>query len=582
MEKWLIKSSKSNIYELGKTQNEKIIYRIIANRGINTEEELATFLDPDLSKMYPAELMKDMVKATEILLEAIDNESRIRIVGDYDVDGIMSTYILYRFIKGENFNTDYKIPHRIDDGYGINKNIVDDAIKDGINLIITVDNGISAIEPILYANENGIKVIVLDHHEPKIDIETDTETLPNADAIVDHKCRECGYPFKGLCGAAIAYKFIELTAEVLGYDESEIIREYLEFAAIATICDVMDLVDENRIIVANGLKLLNNTSNLGLKTLINESGLADKKLDPYHIGFIIGPTFNASGRLDSAYKGVELLLTDNFSNAQNLARELRVLNQQRTEMTIEGLKLYLKDIEANRYSEDKVIVSFQSGVHESIAGIIAGRVKEKYNRPTIILTESKKGAKGSGRSIEEYNMVEGVSLEKDLLNSFGGHKMACGVSLDIDKIKDFRDGLNNKANLVDEDFQKKVFIDLVLPINYINTHFIEELDIIGPFGNKNPRPVFGDRDVTLSNFKILGKNQNVLRMTVSKDGFSIEGIMFDIEKINEELARNNISLSSVIASNGFLNADIVYQATINEWNGNITAKLNITSVKISR
>lgn len=579
MEKWLIKSAKNNLADFGKTQDEKILYRIIANRGIENSDELDKFLNPSLSNLLDQTQMKDLEKAGEILLEAIDNQEKIRIIGDYDVDGIMSTYILYKFISKENSLTDYEIPHRVADGYGINTQMVEAAAQSGVKLIITCDNGISAFDAINLAKEKGIKVIVLDHHEPQV--VNGKQVVPNGDAIVDHKQDDCPYPFKGLCGAAISYKFIEYVSSILGYEEGEIVRDYLEFAAIATVCDVMDLVGENRIIVYYGLKLLNNTSNLGLKTLIKTAQLDDKIIQPYHLGFIIGPLFNASGRLDTAKKGLELLLEEDIRRAQSLASELKELNEERTKLTKEGLELYLKEIEANGYYKDDIIVAYIEGVHESLAGIIAGRVKEKYNKPTIILTSGDGYAKGSARSIDEYNITEGISETKDLLRSFGGHKLAAGVSLNSENIEEFRSRLNSNSGLTKEDFYKKIMIDLGLPINFVSLDLIELLEQIGPYGNGNPRPIFGTKKVFLGNFKILGKNKNVLKMSVRENNTFIDGIMFsNLEKFEEDLEKAGFSMANLLLSREEVVADIVYSPNINEWQGNKNIQLNIVSFRL--
>ncbi len=580
MEKWLIRSTKTSLADLGKNQVEKILYRIISNRGIETEEELEDFLNPSLSKLNPAETIKDMLKACDILIDSLGS-SKIRIIGDYDVDGIMSTYILYDFIKKLNEDTDYRIPHRIKDGYGVNISLVEEAIKDQVDLIITCDNGISAFEPIELGVENNIKFIVLDHHEPKVDLENNIDFLPKADAVVDPKRRDCPYPFKGLCGGAIAYKFVELVGSLLGFEDGEIVRDYLEFAAIATVCDVMELVGENRIIVANGLKLLNNTTNLGLKTLIKESNLEDKTLDPYHLGFIIGPLFNASGRLDSADIGLSLLLEKDIKKAKYLADNLRELNIQRTKLTKEALDLYLQDIDFNKYYKNNVIVSYMEGVHESIAGIIAGRVKERYNRPTIILTDGENGAKGSARSIDEFDIIKAIGGQKELLNTFGGHKGAAGLSLDIDKIDEFRRQINASSGLTEEDFLRKVYIDLGLPTSYIDENLIESLEIMGPYGNKNPRPLFGAKDVYLGNLKLLGKNKNVLKMTIREDSHLVDGIMFsNLEEFIKELDKINKPLPNLLVTGGEIKADIVYQGTINEWNGNKNIQIIVSNFRI--
>jgi single-stranded-DNA-specific exonuclease len=584
LEKWLIKSASTDFSTLGKTQNEKILYRIIANRGINSEEDLNEFLNPDLSKLHSPESMADMDRATDILINSLENEEKIRIVGDYDVDGIMSTYILYKFLSGESSNIDYQIPHRITDGYGLNVDMVADAIKDGVNLIITCDNGISAFDAIDLAKSNNIKVIVLDHHEPKISEDGMTQVLPNADAVVDPKRDDCQYPFKGLCGGAIAYKFVDHISLILGYEEGEIVREYLEFAAIATVCDVMDLIGENRIIVYNGLKLLNNTTNLGLKTLIKTAEINDKTLDPYYLGFVIGPMFNASGRLDTATKGLELLLEENVKRASLIALDLKNLNQERTKLTKDGLELFIKEIESMKLFEDKVIVAYVPEIHESIAGIIAGRIKEKYNKPTIILTNGEEYAKGSARSIEEYDITKGISAQEYLLNSFGGHKLAAGLSLPVENINVFRTNINENSNLTDEDFYKKVYIDLGLPISFLNEEFIDVLEGIAPYGNGNPRPLFGSKDVKIGNMKLLGKDKNVLKIDVREGNEVREGILFasNCEGFQNEIEKMGLNFPNLLLSGGEISADIVYQAKINEWKGNKTVQLIITNFRVRR
>lgn len=580
LEKWLIKSANSNIASLGQSPNEKILYRIIANRGIENEADLEEFLNPSLTRLIDPSLMKDLELGIDILLQAIDQEKKIRIIGDYDVDGIMSTYILYKFISKENPKTDYQIPHRVEDGYGINVSMVDKASADGVDLIITCDNGVSAFDALERAREKNIETIVLDHHEPKI--ENDIQVLPPATALINPKQDSCPYPFKGLCGAAISYKFIEYLAGVLGYEEGEVVRDYLEYAAIATVCDVMDLVGENRIIVSNGLKLLNNTTNIGLKCLIKITGLEEKTLEPYHLGFIIGPLFNASGRLDSATIGLDLLLAENLNDAIELARRLQELNQERTKLTQEALELFIRDIESNKYYEDDIIVSYLAGVHQSIAGIVAGRIKEKYNKPTIILTDGDDNIiKGSARSIDEYHITDGIAREKDLLLSFGGHKLAAGLSLKKEDLEVFRKRINDHSNLKEEDFYRKVMIDLGLPISFINFDLINLLDKIGPYGNENPRPIFGSKDLTLGNFKILGKNKNVLKMTVREGDTSLDGIMFTgLDEFESALEDKGYSLARLLVNGADVKADIVYSANINEWNNNKTIQLQIKNFRI--
>lgn len=580
MEQWLIKSVDSNLGLIGKTQTEKIINRIIANRGIETEKELKDFLRPSLSKMYSPELMKDMKKAGEIILESISNSERIRIVGDYDVDGIMSSYILYKFLKDENKNTDYQLPHRILDGYGLNEDIVNQAITDKVNLIITCDNGISCFDPIQLAKDNDIKVIVLDHHEPKIDEEGNQE-LPSADAVVDPKRTDCDYPFKGLCGGAIAYKFIDYISPSLGYDEGEIVRDYLEFAAIATVCDVMDLVDENRIIVKNGLKLLNNTTNLGLKTLMRVAGIENSIIAPYHLGFIIGPMFNASGRLDSATKGLELLLEKNVKKANSLALELQRLNKERTKLTIDGLEDALKEIAGEETYKDDIIITYLPHIHESIAGIIAGRIKEKFNKPSIVLSKSGNILKGSARSIEEYDITKGIARESELLESYGGHKLAAGLSLKEENLSEFRRRLNENSGLKPEDFIKKVYIDLGLPIHYVDQEFIKALDILGPFGNGNPTPTFGVKNIKLGNFQLLGKNKNVIRTSIRQGNTFREGILFfGVDEFIKKVEKAGYSFPQLLVSGEEITGDIVYKCKINEYKGMKNVQLEIQNYRI--
>lgn len=578
----MIKSAAGNLASFAKSKEEQILYRVIENRGIEDQDALRRFLNPSLNFMYSPESLKGIEEATELLLDAIDESQKIRIVGDYDVDGIMSTYILYKFIKNENENIDYVIPHRIADGYGINTSIVQDAIDDKVELILTCDNGISAFDALELAKTHGVKVIVLDHHEPKIDDKTFMQVLPAASAIVNPKQDDCNYPFKGLCGAAICYKFIDFVAAHMGYEEGEIVRDYLEFAALATICDVMELVDENRIIVYNGLELLNNTVNVGLKTLIKTAEIDNKKIEPYHVGFIIGPMLNASGRLDTALKSLQLLLETNVGKAQGIALELKKLNEERSKLTKEGLNLVIKNIESSSIMDDKIIVAYEPSIHESIAGIIAGKVKERYNKPTIVLTDGEEFAKGSARSIQEFDITNGISKQGSLLKSFGGHRLAAGLSLDKENIDEFRVNINAESELTDEDLIRKVYIDLGMPISHISQVLIDDLDKIQPYGNGNPRPLFGAKGVRLSGLKLLGANKNVLKMVVTNEETQYDGIYFgDIDNFNRDLQELNTNLEEVLLNNTVLNADIVYQINLNEWNNKKTIQLTLTNYRLN-
>ena len=580
MEKWLIKGSTNNITDYGDTLEDKILYSIISNRGIKNREELREYLDPSLDKMISPDKFLDMDKAGELIVAEINNNSKIRIVGDYDVDGITSTYMLYHFISKETSNVDYRIPHRIDDGYGINNSMVQDAINDGVSLIITCDNGIAALEPIDLARKNGIKVVVTDHHEPLV--ADGIETLPNADAIINPKRSDDQYPFKDLSGGAVAYKLIEYVSTILGYDQGEIVRDYLEFAAMSIVCDVMPLIGENRTIVKNGLALLNNTTNIGLKAVMDVQGILDTQIKAYHLGFIIGPMFNASGRLDSATIAIELLLEDNYSKAHEIASKLKELNQERIDITENGLDRAIENIESEKLYEDPVIVVYEPTIHQSVAGIVAGRIKDKYYRPTIVLTEADGVAKGSGRSIEEYNMIEQLQNIKDVFIGFGGHKLAAGMSLNIEDIDLLRDKLIINSNLSQEDLIPKKYIDLGLPIHYVDLDLINDLDRLEPFGVSNPKPKFGAKNIELINIEIIGKNQNTIKMTIREDDTYHTGIKFGgVEELRDTLQKSGYDLDQLINNKGSVKADIIYSPQINEWRGNVNVQLLLESIRMA-
>lgn len=587
MEKWFIKNNKNDFRIMAKEFGvSEIVAKLLLNRGIVEVSDIKQYLNPRFENAASPELMKDMIRGSEIILKKIKENARIRIVGDFDVDGVMSVYILYTGLKKLGANVDYVIPDRVLDGYGINIDIVNAAKRDGIDTIITCDNGISAIEQINHAKNIGMTVIVTDHHDiPYIEEMGDKEYLcSNADAIINPKQPECNYPEKNLCGAGIAFKLIKYL-----FDSNNILNgsdEFLEFVAIATICDVVDLVGENRLIVKMGLEALNKTKNVGLLSLIDMCGIKDKEIGVYHIGFIIGPTINASGRLDSALYALKLLLTDDVILAYDMAKNLRDLNEERKNMTSSGVESVIAQIEKGNMQKSKVLVVYEPEIHESIAGIIAGRIKDRYNMPTIVLTKGKEGVKGSARSIEEYNMFEELSKCKDLLNKFGGHPMAAGLSLDEDKIVELRSRLNLYTTLTDEDLIPKVYIDMELPVEYISYKLIEDMKVLEPYGKGNTKPLFGGKKLKIHRGYLLGANKNVLKLNlVSFSGQKIEGLLFgetesfieDIKAIYGEKELENMFRGI----ENSINVDILYYPDINEYMGNSTLQVVIKNFRFN-
>lgn len=586
MEKWFIRNTNKNLdIDYKKLGINEIIYRILLNRGLTSEGEMDLFLNPDIDKLYTPLLLKDLIKGANIIQSAIKSKKRIRIIGDYDVDGIMSTYILYTGLINIGAIVDYVIPHRVSDGYGINSKIVEQAISDKVDLILTCDNGISAFDAIKLAEDNNIKVVVTDHHDVPKNVDNSDLIVP-ASAVINPKQEKCKYPFKAICGAAVAFKLIQHLYSISGIDDNKVFKDFLSFLTIATICDVMDLVDENRIIVKNGLDYIKNTTNLGLKTLIQECGIENKEVSVYHVGFVLGPTINSSGRLDSANKSLELFLSKDFLESEKLAKELRSLNAKRQEMTDKGLKTVIDTIEKSSLINDKVLVVYEPTIHESIAGIIAGRIKEKYNLPTIVLTQGKEGIKGSGRSIEGYNIVEEIAKNKDLLNSFGGHPMAAGLSLQIENLEILRKNLNLQSSLTEDDLFKKIYIDYPLSMDRLSFEFIKNLKILEPFGNGNPSPLFGAKNLSVERAYILGKNSNVLKLLLKENNNSIYAISFEnpIDFFNEVRAKySNIQLENLRqGKENDIRVDIVYTPEINEFNGNTSIQLKIKSYRMSR
>lgn len=507
---------------------DQVTARIIRNRDVIGEKAIEKYLHGSRKDFYSPWLLKDMEKAVAILQEKIENRNRIRIIGDYDIDGVMSTYILLESLRGLGCDVDMMIPNRITDGYGINEHLIEQAWQEGRDTIITCDNGIAAVTQIRKAKDLGMTVIVTDHHEvPFEDLEGERkEILPPADAIVNPKQKVCSYPFAGLCGAVVAMKVMEALYEKMA-PEVDLVDKMLPFAGIATIGDVMDLQDENRILVKEGLQRLHHTTNLGLQELIRVNNLEPENISPYHIGFILGPCLNASGRLDTAKRALQLLLADSREEAAVLAGDLKNLNESRKEMTAQGLEKAIEQVESTSMMEDTVLVVFLPECHESLAGIIAGRLRERYHKPSFVLTRGEEGVKGSGRSIESYSMYEKLCECKEYLTKFGGHPMAAGLSLEEENVERFRRKLNEQSGLTEEDLVEKVTIDVPMPIHYIRKDLVQELSLLEPFGKGNEKPLFAQKNLWISQMRVFGKNRNVVKMRLTdENGYPMDGVYF--------------------------------------------------------
>lgn len=507
---------------------DQVTARIIRNRDVIGEKAIEKYLHGSRKDFYSPWLLKDMEKAVAILQEKIENRNRIRIIGDYDIDGVMSTYILLESLRGLGCDVDMMIPNRITDGYGINEHLIEQAWQEGRDTIITCDNGIAAVTQIRKAKDLGMTVIVTDHHEvPFEDLEGERkEILPPADAIVNPKQKACSYPFAGLCGAVVAMKVMEALYEKMA-PEVDLVDKMLPFAGIATIGDVMDLQDENRILVKEGLQRLHHTTNLGLQELIRVNNLEPENISPYHIGFILGPCLNASGRLDTAKRALQLLLADSREEAAVLAGDLKNLNESRKEMTAQGLEKAIEQVKSTSMMEDTVLVVFLPECHESLAGIIAGRLRERYHKPSFVLTRGEEGVKGSGRSIESYSMYEKLCECKEYLTKFGGHPMAAGLSLEEENVERFRRKLNEQSGLTEEDLVEKVTIDVPMPIHYIRKDLVQELSLLEPFGKGNEKPLFAQKNLWVSQMRVFGKNRNVVKMRLTdENGYPMDGVYF--------------------------------------------------------
>ena len=525
MRKWVVAAKRADFKAIGEKYHiDQVTARLIRNRDVVGDKAIQEYLYGTMKDMHNPEKMKGVVQAADILIQKIQSQKSIRIIGDYDIDGVTSTYILYTGLKKCGAVVDYEIPDRIRDGYGINRQLVLDAWEAGVDTILTCDNGISAIEQIAYAKELGMTVIVTDHHELRT-TEKNGKTqviLPDADVVINPHQPDCLYPYKDLCGGAVAYKLVQELYQKNGFPDNEI-EHLIEYAAIATVGDVMKLTGENRIIVKEGLKRLNFTQNIGLKALIRANGLEGREINSYHIGFVIGPCINASGRLTTAKKALELLLCKDSQKADVLAEELLNLNAERKDMTQKGYEEAVQQIESTSLKDDKILIVYLPECHESIAGIIAGRIRERYYRPVFVLTDGEKSVKGSGRSIEGYSMFEEMQKCDDLFLNYGGHPMAAGCSLEKENIQPLRERLNTNAQLTEDDLIEKICIDVPMPIGYITEQLIEELEILEPFGTANKKPVFAEKNLHVLGARILGQNRNVIKMQVA----SVSGVVMD-------------------------------------------------------
>lgn len=571
MEEWRVHSKKAEFDEIGKAFSiDPVIARIIRNRNVIGVNNINKYLNGTLDDMYSPHLMKDMDLGVSLIDNSINMGEAIRIIGDYDIDGICSIYILYKGLIKAGAKVDYEVPDRITDGYGINESLIDKAHKDGIKVIVTCDNGIAAISQIEYAKSLGMTVVITDHHDVQYLEENGVKKyiIPNADAVINPKQENCSYPYDKLCGAGVAYKFIEALFEKRGIDKSYR-EEFIQFVAIATIGDIVDLQDENRILVKEGLKRIKNTDNQGLLALIRLNDLLPEKINAYHIGFIIGPCLNASGRLDTAKRAITLFMCEDREMAEKYAGELKALNDERKNMTAKATEDAIKLIGETDLSDDNVLVIYLPDCHESIAGIVAGRIKDKFYKPTIVLTKATEGLKGSARSIEGYNIFEKLLEVKVLLTKFGGHPMAAGLSLPVDNLVALRRMLNDNHGMESQILTKIIWIDVPMPVDYINEKLIDELGYLAPFGKGNEKPVFADKELTIRQIQPLGKNNNFTKLYLeNKKGYKIEAVgFFEADELKKAYAaKQKISCT--------------YYPEINEFRGNRKLQINITGYKI--
>lgn len=565
MERWVMLRKGADFAGIGKKfQISPRLACLIRNRDVVGEEAIGQYLNGTIGDLCDGMLMKDMDKAVEILREKLEEGKRLRVIGDYDIDGVNATYILLEGLKRLGADADYDIPDRMTDGYGLNIHLIQRAYDDGVDTVLTCDNGIAAAEEIAFGKDMGMTVIVTDHHEVPFEEWGGKKQylLPPADAVVDPKRPDCEYPFPHLCGAAVAYKLMEALWESMGRD-SEDLDDLIENVAIATVGDVMDLKGENRIFVKEGLQMLERTRNPGLRSLIECTGLADKTISAYHIGFVLGPCLNASGRLDTAKRALRLLEAKTRKEADQLAWDLKALNDSRKEMTEKAVKEAELMVEASALKEDRVLVIYLPDCHESLAGIVAGRIRERYYKPAFVLTNASEGLKGSGRSIEAYSMYEELSRCKDLLMRFGGHRQAAGLSMKRENLESFRKMINDHCTLTPKDLTEKVVIDMEMPFSCVTEGLIRELALLEPFGKGNTKPVFAARNVRLMDMRVMGRKKNVLKMrAVDANGNTVEAVYFgNVESLS--------ALKDTLLS-------ITYYPTLNEYMGQATPQIVIT------
>ena len=564
---WMLQTKRADFNGLAMRLGvSPVAVRIMRNRGLLDEREMRKYLYGTLDDLYDPRQMKGMETAAGIIEKKLIEGKKIRIIGDYDIDGVCSTYILLKGFRraAGNGQIDYEIPDRIRDGYGINESIIRQAAEDGIDTLVTCDNGIAALKEISIAKQLGMTVVVTDHHEVPVDAYG--QILPPADAVVDPKQDGETYPYHEICGAVVAWKLINVIYEDLGIPEHEWM-ELLEFAAIATVGDVMKLQDENRLIVKYGLKKIGSTKNTGLRMLVEKNNLDINNLSAYHIGFVIVPCLNAGGRLKSAKVALRMLLEQDPDRVSGLADELKELNDVRKDMTAKGETEAIEQVE-RFYMSDKVLVVFLPECHESLAGIIAGRLREHFHKPSFVLTRGEQSAKGSGRSIEAYHMYQGLCEVSDLLVKFGGHPMAAGLSIEESDIDEFRRRLNENAKLTEDDFVPQIWIDVPMPFEYVNEKIVDELKSLEPFGQGNEKPLFAQKSLTIRNVRVLGKNRNVVKMNlVTNTGHPFDGLLFaDGDRFLEEQTGQNT-------------IDMIYYPDVNEYNGTRTLQAIIKNYK---
>lgn len=574
-EKWVVAAKRADFKGIAERFGiDQVTARIIRNREVVGDEEIETYLHGTLADLNDPAQMKDIVRASGILQEKIKQEQSIRILGDYDIDGVQSVYILYSALKRCNARVDYVIPDRIVDGYGVNERLVRQAKEDGVDTLLTCDNGIAAFEEITLAKDLGMTVIITDHHEVPYEEQENGNRIyriPPADAVVNPKQPDCPYPFKHLCGAAVAFKLVQVLYREKGFPDTEAFV-YLENAAFATVGDVMDLQGENRILVKEGLKALNRTKNYGLRALAAKNQIPPGAIKSYHIGFVLGPCLNASGRLDTAKRALQMLLAKDEYQATEFAGDLYDLNVSRKELTEQGVQQAKEIVEHMGSGKDKVLVIYLPDCHESLAGIIAGRIREQYNRPVFVLTKSEDGVKGSGRSIEQYSMYEEMSKCRELFTKYGGHPMAAGLSMPEEHVELFRKKLNENTVLTEEDLRGKIIIDVPMPLSYISKELIEELNSLEPYGKSNEKPVFADRNIEILSIRILGKNQNVCRMQVKSTDSAVMSALYFGEtdrflNFLEEKYGGKALAQALAGRESGMKVSFVYYPEINNYNG---------------